>query len=243
MTAPTDTPAPAGRTDRFREAFGDWTPRAVVFDCDGLLLDTETVWYRVQEEMLGRLDARLEPGDAERLHGSTLEVAAEIMAERAGADYEEVLAETRALFLEHLRGDELRVLPGAAAVVAAAASRVPIACASNSWHAALEEKLERAGLREHFSVLHSTDTVERAKPDPEMYERGARDLGAEPAQALAFEDSPTGARAATGAGLRLVAVPERDIAVPGAAITLGSLDDADLLSWIATWPSRGDLAD
>ena len=67
--------------DRFARAFGDWTPRAVVFDCDGLLLDTESSWYRAQDAVVAELDALLTAKDDENLHGSTIETAARIIAE------------------------------------------------------------------------------------------------------------------------------------------------------------------
>lgn len=231
------TAAADGADTRFRDAFGDWTPRAVAFDCDGVLLDTESVWQRVQGEMLERLGASLEPGDEDDLHGASLEDAVEVIAERAGADYGTVLEDTRDLFTEHLRRDDLRVMPGAAAVVEAVSRRVPAACASNSWHEALEEKLTRTGLRDCFSSLQSTDTVEHGKPDPAMYAAAARALAAEPEHTLAFEDSGTGARSALGAGLRLIAVPEDGSPIPGAALQLDSLADPGLLAWIETWPT------
>lgn len=223
--------------NRYTKAFGSWTPRAVVFDCDGLLLDTESVWNRTQRTILGRLDAHLDAQQEERVHGASLEDAAEIIAEAAGAPYEDVLAQTREQFVADL-ADELVEMPGAAAVVRATASRVPIACASNSWHEALVDKLSRAGLLDAFSDLQSTDTVERGKPDPAMYAQGAAALGAAPADTLALEDSRVGARSALGAGLRLLAVPGDGPAIEGADLSIPSLDDPELLEWIATWPQR-----
>src|SRR5690606_8341583 len=77
------TPTAAAIPERFRAAFGDWTPSAVVFDCDGMLLDTETVWQRTQDAAVAELAAELTDADEQELHGSTIEVAAEIIAERA----------------------------------------------------------------------------------------------------------------------------------------------------------------
>lgn len=226
--------------NRWIEAFGDWTPRAVVFDCDGLLLDTETVWNRTQAEILRRHDATLTPEQDEVLIGATLEVAAETIAHAAGADEAAVLAETRELFVENL-SHELHLMPGAAAVVRAAAARVPVACASNSWHDALVDKLTRAGLIDAFTTLESTDTVERAKPHPDIYLRAAERLGAAPADALALEDSATGARAALSAGLRLLGVPAHGVDLDGADVQVSTLEDPSLLDWIASWP-RVDVA-
>lgn len=224
--------------NRFTEAFGTWTPRAVVFDCDGLLLDTESVWGRTQQAMLERYGATLTAELEAQMHGATLEVASQHIADVAGLAYEQVLAETKAQFEADL-GADLVPMPGALAVVRATAAQVPIACASNSWHEALEDKLTRAGIIELFGRLESTDTVEHGKPAPDMYMQAARGLGVEPSEALAFEDSATGARAALSGGLRLVTVTDAGDAVPAGDLRLTSLDDPELLAWITTWGASG----
>ncbi|MBK0331983.1 HAD family phosphatase [Brachybacterium sp. MASK1Z-5] len=229
-----DAAAPGTSGDRFREAFGDWTPRAVVFDCDGMLLDTETAWsHRTQPAILARYGVDPAAAEGALPLGLTVEDASRVIADLADAPYEEVLHATRERFRSDVAGD-LDVLPGVHEVLAATSSRVPIACASNSWHEMLEDKLGRAGLRDYFRVLESADTVERGKPFPDMYEAGARALGAQPAQALAFEDSHTGARAARSAGLRLITIPQ-DGEAPPADLSLRTLADPGLLSWIESW--------
>jgi HAD superfamily hydrolase (TIGR01509 family) len=221
-------------SSRFTEAFGDWTPRAVVFDCDGLLLDTESVWQRAQDRVVAAHGAVLEPADDAVLHGSTIEIAAELIARRADHDEQEVLADLHREFDRELDGG-VRTLPGAAEVLRAAAARVSLGCASNSWLESLDHKLTVGGLREHFTVLEASDTVERPKPAPDMYAQAARALGQRPEDCLALEDSGTGARAARDAGLRLIAVPAPGHPVPAADLALTSLTDPDLAAWIATW--------
>ena len=83
---------------------------------------------------------------------------------------------------------------------------MPLGCASNSWLEALDHKLVAGGLREHFTVLEASDTVENPKPAPDMYAAAARALGQRPEDCLALEDSGTGARAARDA-LRLTNDP------------------------------------
>jgi HAD superfamily hydrolase (TIGR01509 family) len=220
--------------NRFAEAFGDWTPRAVVFDCDGLLLDTESVWQRAQDRVVAAHGARLAPEDDAVLHGSTIEIAAELIAARAGREEQIVLADLHREFERELDGG-VRTLPGAAEVLTAAAARVRLGCASNSWLESLDHKLTVGGLREHFTVLEASDTVERPKPAPDRYAQAARALGERPEDCLALEDSGTGARAARDAGLRLIAVPAPGHPVPPADLALTSLTDPDLAAWIATW--------
>lgn len=219
---------------RFAEAFGDWTPSAVVFDCDGLLLDTESVWQRAEDSVVAEHGAVLQEGDQHVLHGSTIEVAAELIARRSGHSEAEVLASLHREFDSEL-ATGIRTMPGAAEILQLAGAKVPLGCASNSWLESLDHKLTAGGLREHFTVLEASDTVERPKPAPDMYAAAARALGAAPSRTLAFEDSGTGARSAQDAGLRLIAVPAGGHDAPPADLVVPSLTDPDLRAWIATW--------
>ena len=219
---------------RFAEAFGDWTPSAVVFDCDGLLLDTESVWQRAEDSVVAEHGAVLQEGDQHVLHGSTIEVAAELIARRSGHSEAEVLASLHREFDSEL-ATGIRTMPGAAEILQLAGAKVPLGCASNSWLESLDTKLSLGGMREHFTVLEASDTVERPKPAPDMYAAAARALGAAPSRTLAFEDSGTGARSAQDAGLRLIAVPAGGHDAPPADLVVPSLTDPDLRAWIATW--------
>ncbi|WP_058234550.1 HAD family hydrolase [Devriesea agamarum] len=220
--------------NRFAQTFGEWTPKAVVFDCDGLLLDTESVWNHTQKTVLARYGAELSPEEYKTIVGTALETSVAIIARAAQQPVERVHEELEAEFKAALARD-LRVLPGAREVVEAAAARVPVAVASNSWHEALEDKLTRTGLIRHMTALESSDTVENPKPAPDMYLAGAAACGAFPKDTLAFEDSELGALAARRAGLRLIAVPSHDTQCPQADLTISSLSDPDLLEWISFW--------
>ncbi|WP_341856476.1 HAD family phosphatase [Brachybacterium sp. GPGPB12] len=221
--------------DRFARAFGDWTPRAVVFDCDGLLLDTESVWRRAQDTVVAARGAVLAPED-------------DAVAARLD-DRGRRRADRPPLRPHRGRGPRRpapRVRPRALRRGAHPARRGRGACgrrrpgcrwvrASNSWLEALDHKLVAGGLREHFTVLEASDTVENPKPAPDMYAAAARALGQRPEDCLALEDSGTGARAARDAGSRLIAVPAPGHPVPPADLALTSLTDPELAAWIATW--------
>lgn len=224
----------SGISGRFAAIFGDWTPRAVVFDCDGMLLDTESVWQSAQDTVVTARGVQLQDEDEAVLHGSTIEIAAELIARRAGHDEQEILADLHREFDRELSGG-IRALPGAAQILQLTGAKVPLGCASNSWLAALEEKLTLTGFREHFAVLQASDTVEHPKPAPDMYAAAAAALGIPPADVLAFEDSATGARAAREAGLRLIVIPTGGHAAPPADLALDSLTDPELAGWIETW--------
>ncbi|MDN5900797.1 MAG: HAD family phosphatase [Brachybacterium sp.] len=219
---------------RFAAAFGDWTPQAIVFDCDGLLLDTESIWQLTEDRVVAAHGAVLQEGDEALLHGSTIEVAAELIARRAGHTAQAVREDLHREFDRELAAG-IRTLPGAAEILRLAGSKVPLGCASNSWLDSLEDKLRLGGLREHFAVLEASDTVERPKPAPDMYAAAARALGAEPSRVLAFEDSGTGAQSARDAGLRLITVPTGGHPAPPADLALTALTDPELRAWIAGW--------
>ena len=212
-------------------------PRAVVFDCDGLLLDTESLWEGVQHRIVERAGVTLTPQQEQALMGTTLEQAVEILAEVTRQDYDALLESTRIEFAEAIAG-QMRFMPGAKEFVELVASKVPIAVASNSWHSALEDKLTRAGIIHLFHNLQSADTVEHGKPAPDMYAQAVDALGFEPQQCLAFEDSALGGRAARAAGLALVAVPSSANPVEDAHVSVASLADPELIAWVKAWPTR-----
>lgn len=232
--APAPGSSSASVDTRFAEAFGSWTPSGVVFDCDGMLLDTESVWDHTQAALLEEFGGTVTDELRAQGHGVTIEVAARMIADACGVAYEVVLPRTKERFTQDI-GTDVVVKPGAREVLEATSARVPIACASNSWYSLLQDKLGTAGLLDMFTSIEAADTVARGKPFPDIYLAGTRDLGLTPDRALAFEDSPVGAQAARDAGLRLITVPEEG-EPPAADLALTTLLDVGLLEWIATWP-------
>src|SRR5699024_4801959 len=148
-------------------------------------------------------------------------VAAELIALRSGHDEQVVRADLHREFDRELAGG-IRTLPGAAEILQLTGAKVPLGCDSNSWLASMEDKLRLCEHRDHFTAL-------------DTYAPSSRALGAEPSQALSFEDSGTGARAARDAGLRLIAVPAGGHPAPPADLALTDLTDPDLRAWIASW--------
>lgn len=214
-----------------------WTPRAVVFDCDGLLVDTEAEWIATQDHYLARHDAVMDPATRRRITGRSAEVVVTAIAETVDQNPLHVAEELVALHRADI-GRELRLLPGALDTVRAIAAKVPVAVASNSPREMLDLKLAGMGITEVLDASVAIEDVAEPKPAPDMYARGAELLGAAPADALAFEDSETGAEAATAAGLALIAVPSLPGQEPRAAVTLTSLEDPALHAWISTWEAR-----
>ena len=182
--------------------------QAVLFDMDGLLIDSEPLWFEVETEVMERLGGVWTPADQQALLGSSLDPAVRYFLARARvpADPAEVrewmVGGIVAKVLEH----GAKIMPGATELVAAvAASGLPYALVTSSRRRFVDAVLAQTGLR--FPVVVSGSDVRRGKPDPEPYLLAARRLDVPPASCLVLEDSATGVTAAEAAGCFVVAVP------------------------------------
>jgi HAD superfamily hydrolase (TIGR01509 family) len=181
---------------------------AIVFDCDGVLLDTEVAWTRAETKWFARYGRSYGPEHKRLLIGTSLEDAARALegligqTGRAGELAGELveLAEE-----EFARGVE--PMPGAVELVGELQGRRPIAVASNSLRRLVDLALDGSGLSERFEVIVTGDEVARAKPAPDLYLEACRRLGIPPEQAVAIEDSPAGVTSARAAGLYVIGIP------------------------------------
>jgi HAD superfamily hydrolase (TIGR01509 family) len=199
---------------------------AVVFDMDGLLLDSEPLWVEAEAELLVRHGGVLTEADRIATHGRSIEESVETYAARLGVPDPDALRAELIWLMErrYLAGVPLR--PGARDLVLALHGRVPMAVASNTTGALVRLALRGARLFDALSVVASGHDLGQPKPAPDVYLEACRRLGVAPADAIAFEDSPMGVRAAKAAGLFAVGVPERpdvDLAEAGADVVLASL--------------------
>ena len=191
-------------------AQGQSSPEAVIFDNDGLLLDTEDAWTRAEETLFARRGRVFTLDHKRSLIGSSRSTAAvklEAMLELTG-DGEVLMDELHELVMEEaLAGVEPR--PGALALLERLlATGVPVAVASNSQREFVEHTLAGAGLLDgRFQTVVSAEDVEHPKPAPDIYLEACRRLGFEPGKCIALEDSPTGVTAAVAAGMYVIGVP------------------------------------
>jgi HAD superfamily hydrolase (TIGR01509 family) len=184
--------------------------RAVVFDMDGLLLDTEVLWQRAEAELFRRHGAEYTIADALAVMGTSFDVTARYFAERLGEPAErgaELVDELRVLMLAELRR-EVAARPGAVELVERLRDRVPLALASNSSRNLVDTALLTAGLTDAFDAIVTADDVRHPKPAPDLYLLACERLGVRPGEALALEDTATGIAAAKAAGLTCIAVPQ-----------------------------------
>ena len=183
-------------------------PHAVLFDMDGLLIDSEHVWLEVESEVMAWLGGEWSPAHQERLVGGSLYLAVDYMLELTGADAprEEVGRRMLDGMVERLSAC-VPMMPGAKDLLAEArAAGVTAALVSSSHRRLIEPVLDAVG-REHFALSVAGDEVAQTKPHPEPYLTAAARLGADPARCVVLEDSPNGVAAAEAAGCVTVAVP------------------------------------
>jgi HAD superfamily hydrolase (TIGR01509 family) len=187
------------------------TPSAVVFDNDGLLLDTEEAWTRAEQTLFSGLGREFTVEHKRTLIGSSRSLAAaklETILERPG-DGEALMDELHELVMEEaLQGVAPR--PGAVELLARLSDAgLPLAVASNSERAFLERTLGGAGLLRDgpFTAIVSANDVERPKPAPDIYLEACTRLGVSPGQAAALEDSAIGVASAAAAGMFVIGVP------------------------------------
>jgi HAD superfamily hydrolase (TIGR01509 family) len=202
---------------------------AVVFDLDGLLLDSEEVWDDVREQLTRERSGRWHDGATRDMMGMSSLEWSRYMHDRLGLREapEEINAEVVRRMQERYR-QRLPLVPGAADAVRRLAARWPLGLASSSNAELIELALELARVRDLFRVAVSSEEVGRGKPAPDVYLEAARRLGVAPAHAAAVEDSHNGILSARAAGMRVIAVPNptfppRPEALAAADVVVGSL--------------------
>ena len=181
---------------------------AVVFDMDGVIVDSEQVWDDVREEYVRETGGTYTASATRDMMGMSSVEWSRYMAAELGVpgSPQEINAEIVRRMLARY-GEAPPLIDGAVEAVRMAASRWPLAIASSSNPELIEVVLRAAESRELFPVTVSSQEVARGKPAPDVYLEAARRLAVEPARCVAVEDSHNGIRSAKAAGMRVVAVP------------------------------------
>jgi HAD superfamily hydrolase (TIGR01509 family) len=204
---------------------------AVVFDLDGLLLETEEIWDEVREALARERGGRWSESAQRDMMGMSSPEWSRYMHDVVGL--RELPEEINDLVVERMAEryrSHLPLLPGAVQAVERIAARWALAVASSSNRQLIDLVLELSGLAKHFRATVSSEEVARGKPAPDVYVEAARRLGVEPTRAAAIEDSDAGIRSAAGAGMRVVAIPNRSFppgeeALARADVVVDSLAD------------------
>ena len=206
--------------------------RAVIFDLDGLLLDSESAWDGGRRALVAEHGLDWPDGATEAMLGMSAPEWSRYVRDELGVPLEPSEISDRVV-ANVLEGYErsLPLLDGAEAAVARLAERWPLGLASSSNKPVIDRVMETSGWGAVFEVWVSSEEVERGKPAPDVFIEAARRLGTDPAHAAGFEDSHNGILAARAAGLaRVIAIPNRefppgDDAIDAADVVLGALDD------------------
>jgi HAD superfamily hydrolase (TIGR01509 family) len=202
---------------------------AVVFDLDGLLLDTEQVWDEVREALTRERGGRWhDRAQADMMGMSSTEWSRYMHDELGLAEPPEELNRLVLKRMQERYADRLPLIDGAVDAVRRLAERWPLGLASSSNRPLIDLALREMGVADLFSATVSSEEVERGKPAPDVYLEAARRLGARPQHVAAVEDSGNGIRAARAAGMTVIAIPNAHFPPPpdalaGADLVLDSL--------------------
>ena len=181
---------------------------AVVFDLDGVLVQTEELWDEVRAGLAQERGARYDAEAQRAMMGMSSLEWSRYMHDELGVPEapEEISAEVVRRMAARYR-ERLPLIDGAREAVTRVAARWPLGVASSSNRPLIDAVLELAGLAESFAATVSSEEVPRGKPAPDVYVEAAARLGVDPARCAAIEDSHSGIRSAKAAGMRVIAVP------------------------------------
>lgn len=188
---------------------------AVIFDMDGVLVDSEVYWQQSREDFARALGKVWTSDDHRACMGRSTIEWAEIMRERLNLDWslEQVIEDIKKRVIAHYE-ERLPVLPGALEAVRASATAYKVALASGSATPIIQLVTQRTGLDQVFEAVIYGDDLPRGKPAPDIYLEAARRLGVSPAQSVGVEDSANGLRSLKAAGMRAIAVPSPSYPLP-----------------------------
>jgi len=204
---------------------------AVVFDMDGVLVDSEPVWERVRRAFTAAHGGRWAPDAQDRMMGmSTAEWSAYMNSDFGIPLPPAEIAEQVVAAMTREYQVHLPLLPGAVDAVRALSARWPLAVASSAPKSLIEAVLDASGMRTAFAAAVSSEEVPRGKPAPDVYLAATARLGRSAARCAAVEDSSNGLRSASAAGCAVIAVPRPEYppaadALRLARVVLGSLTD------------------
>jgi HAD superfamily hydrolase (TIGR01509 family) len=197
---------------------------AVVFDLDGVIIDSEQLWDEVREGLARERGGRWSKQAQADMMGMSSTEWSRYMHEVVGLPEppeeinREVVSRMLARYSEHLP-----LIDGAADGVKRLGAHWPLGVASSSNRELIDRVLEVSTLAPYFKATVSSEEVERGKPAPDVYLEAARRLGVDPARGVAIEDSASGIRSAHAAGLHVVAIPNRAFPPPADVLTLASV--------------------
>ncbi len=219
--------------------------RAVIFDLDGVLVDSEERWTRAKEELVRESGGRWKPAATHAMLGMSSSEWSRYLRDELDVPMEPDRISDAVVqkMLADYRHD-MPLIEGAGDAVRRLAARWPLGLASSSNREVIDAVLEASGLADCFAATVSSEEVARGKPAPDVYLAAADRLGIVPADAAAVEDSTNGVLAAGAAGMAVIAIPNRafppsDEALAAADVVLGSISELTPATVESLRPSAG----
>jgi HAD superfamily hydrolase (TIGR01509 family) len=197
---------------------------AVIFDLDGVLLDSEAAWVKVKKEFTEESGGHWnEQAQWDMLGMSSIEWSRYMHDELGVPVPPKQISSAVADRLAQQYQEQLPLLPGALEAVRSLARQWPLGLASSSNRNVIDLVLEKAGLADAFEATVSSEEVGAGKPAPDVYLEAAKRLGVEPAECAAIEDSANGIRSAHAAEMKVIAIPNRDFPPEPEALALADI--------------------
>ena len=192
---------------------------AVIFDLDGVLLDSEGAWDAARRELVRERGGTWKESATREMLGMSSPEWSRYVADELGVDLspEEISAQLLERLLDQYRR-RLPLIPGATEAVERLAAKWPLGLASSSNRGAIDLVLAESGLDRYFKVSVSSEEVGAGKPAPDVYLEAARQVNASPGDCVAIEDSENGIRSAHAAGMRVIAIPNHEFPPPENAL-------------------------
>jgi HAD superfamily hydrolase (TIGR01509 family) len=191
-------------------AYPELVVEAVIFDLDGVLLDSEQLWNESKQAFVHATGGHWSDDAPRAMLGMSSPEWSSYMHDKLGVPLApETINRSVVARMEQRYRARLPLLPGAVDAVRRLAAHWPTALASSANREIIDLVLELSGLDDTFTATVSSEEVARGKPSPDVYLEAARHLGVEPARSVAIEDSSNGLRSAAAAGMTTIAVPNR----------------------------------
>lgn len=206
--------------------------KAVIFDMDGVMIDSEPLWEKTERILLARRNIDYSPEYRDMIVGLNQKDSGKLMRDTFLLEetVDEIISE-RVGILTAIYEEELEVVPGLTPLLEELRSReYLLAVASSSPLRVINFVLDKFSLQDYFDAVVSGECTERGKPHPDIYLHTAERLGVKPSECVAIEDSINGVRSATGAGMYCIAIPDKRLsreAFESAHLTLESIDEID----------------
>lgn len=186
--------------------------KAVIFDMDGVLIDSEPLWKIAEVEAFAKVGLDLTQTDCEETVGLRIDQVVQMWHKRVGwtsKSIQEVEDDIVDILIREIK-HQGRALPGVFnALTQCAEAGLKIGLATSSYHRIIEVVVDRLDIRNYFSVMHSAEHEEHGKPHPAVFLNCAKQLAVQPADCLVIEDSFNGVLAAKSARMKVIAVPEK----------------------------------